>query len=115
MAVFVRSVFLQGLIVMPIEEIALELQEVVPVRRTLQRIADEAGLTIPEMALRYGLSLPGVTGVLTGVETVEQMRANIAITARGPLPSDVVEAISNAVPDLPDTILFPWHWPSAQA
>ena len=57
------------------------------------RIAGEAGLSMPEMALRYGLSLPGVTGVLTGVETVEQMAENIAIAARGPLPPDLVELV----------------------
>jgi aryl-alcohol dehydrogenase-like predicted oxidoreductase len=112
-AVFVRSIYLQGLIVMPIDEIIPELQEVIPTRRVLQRIASKAGLTMPEMALRYGLSLPGVTGVLTGVETVEQMAANIAIAARGPLPADIVEQINSAVPDLPDRILLPWHWPGA--
>lgn len=111
--IFVRSIFLQGLIVMPIEDIVPELQEVIPVRRVLQRIASQAGLTMPEMALRYGLSLPGVSGVLAGVETVEQMAANVAIAARGPLPSDMVKEINSAVPDLPDTVLYPWHWPGA--
>jgi len=113
LAIFVRSVYLQGLIVMPVEEIIPELQEAVPVLCRLRRIAGEAGLSMPEMALRYGLSLPGVTGVLTGVETVEQMAENIAIAARGPLPPDLVEEINDAVPDLPETILFPWHWPGA--
>jgi aryl-alcohol dehydrogenase-like predicted oxidoreductase len=113
MMIFVRSIFLQGLIVMPIEDIIPELQEVIPVRRVLQRITSQTGLTMPEMALRYGLSLPGVSGVLTGVETVEQMAANVAIAARGPLPLDSVEEIHSAVPDLPDTILYPWHWPGA--
>ena len=114
MAVFVRSIYLQGLLVMPIDEIIPELQEVIPARHALQRIADDTGLTMPEMALRYGLSLPGVTGVLTGVETVEQMAANIEMAARGPLPSDIINEIDNAVPDLSDTILFfPWRWPGA--
>lgn len=114
MAVFVRSIYLQGLIVMPVDEIMPELHQVIPARHALERIATEAGLTVPEMALRYGLSLPGVTGVLTGVETVEQMAANVAIAARGPLPPDVVQEINRAVPDLSDTILFsPWLWPEA--
>ena len=113
-AVFVRSIYLQGLLVMPIEEIMPALQEVVPVRRALQRIAEEAGLTMPEMALRYGLSLPGVTSVLTGVETLEQVKTNVAIAARGPLPAEIVAAIEEAVPDLSDTlILRPWLWPGA--
>jgi aryl-alcohol dehydrogenase-like predicted oxidoreductase len=113
-AVFVRSIYLQGLLVMPLDEIMPELHEVVPVRRALQRIAGDAGMTMPEMALRYGLSLPGVTSVLTGVETVEQMEANINIAARGPLPPGVMQAIGEAVPDLSGTIIpSPWLWPGA--
>lgn len=112
-AVFVRSVYLQGLIVMPIEDIIPELHGAVPALQALHRICAEAGLTMPEMALRYALSLPGVTGALTGVETVEQMAANATFAARGPLPPDLVEEINAAVPDLPEAILFPWHWPGA--
>jgi aryl-alcohol dehydrogenase-like predicted oxidoreductase len=114
MAVFVRSVYLQGLLVMPLDEIKPALQQVVPVREALQDIADGAGLTMPEMALRYGLTLQGVTSVLTGVETVAQMEANARIAAEGPLPQEVSQAIDGAVPDLSDTvILSPWMWPEA--
>lgn len=113
-AVFLRSVYLQGLLVMPEEEIIPELQEVVPVRRALQQIAGDAGLTLPEMALRFGLSMPGVTGVLTGVETAEQMAANADMVARGPLPSDIVVAIQRAVPDLGGSIVLnSTLWPGA--
>jgi aryl-alcohol dehydrogenase-like predicted oxidoreductase len=114
MAVFVRSIYLQGLLVMPLDEIVPELHQVLPFRQVLQDIAFDAGLTMPEMALRYGLSLPGVTSVLTGVETVEQMEANVRIAARGPLPPEVVQAVDKAVPDLSDTIvLSPWLWPGS--
>jgi aryl-alcohol dehydrogenase-like predicted oxidoreductase len=113
-AVFVRSIYLQGLLVMPLDEIAPALRQVVPVRRALQEVASGAGLTMPEMALRYGLSLPGVTSVLTGVETVQQMEANAKIVAHGPLPPRVIQAIEAAVPDLSSTIvLSPWLWPRA--
>ncbi|MBN1642039.1 MAG: aldo/keto reductase [Anaerolineae bacterium] len=112
-AVFVRSVFLQGLLVMPVDQIRPELRAVAPVRHALQQVCDRAGLTMPEMALRYGLSIPGVTGVLTGVETAAQMAANVSIAARGPLPADVVAAIDRAVPDLPHTLLNPFYWPGA--
>ena len=113
-AVFVRSIYLQGLLLMPEDEIAPDLRDVVPFRRALQRIAGEGGLTMAELALRYGLSLPGVTSVLTGVETVEQMQANIDIVAQGPLPPTIMAEIDEAVPDLSETIILsPWLWPSS--
>jgi aryl-alcohol dehydrogenase-like predicted oxidoreductase len=68
-----------------------------------------------EMALRYGLSLPGVTSVLTGVETVEQMETNARIAAKGPLPLEVTRQIDEAVPDLSETIVpSPWLWPAVE-
>jgi len=113
MAVFVRSIYLQGLLVMPEASIPAALQEVIPARRALQRIADEAGSSLPELALRYGFALPGATGVLTGVETAAQMRDNVRVAGCGPLPPDVVRAIDEAVPDLAGSIvLSPWLWPN---
>jgi len=113
LAVFVRSVYLQGLLLMPEAEIIPALREVIPVRRALEQIAADAGLTMTEMALRYGLSLPGVTGVLVGVEMLDQMKENVRIAAAGCLPADLLEEIRAAVPTLPDTILFPGNWPGA--
>lgn len=111
-ALFIRSVYLQGLLVMPEEAIPPTLSEVVPVRRRLAGIAGEAGLTLPELALRYMLSLEGVTSVLTGVETVAQIRENLALFSRGPLSPDVFAAVDTVAVDLPGPILTPSLWPT---
>ena len=109
-AVFIRSVYLQGLLVMPEETIPPALRVVVPVRRRLAQIGGEAGMTLPELAVRYMLSQEGVTCILTGVETVAQIRENLALFNRGPLTPDLLAAVVAAVPDLPDTILTPFFW-----
>jgi len=109
-AVFIRSVYLQGLLVMPEEAIPPTLQEVVPVRRRLATLASAAGLTLAELAVRYMLAQDGITSVLTGVETVAQIRENIALFDRGPLSPDLLTAIDGAVPDLPEPILTPPLW-----
>jgi aryl-alcohol dehydrogenase-like predicted oxidoreductase len=111
-AVFIRSIYLQGLLVMPEEAIPATLRAVVPVRRRLGKIAGEAGLTPAELAFRYMLSQEGVTSVLTGVETIAQIRENLALCASGPLPGNLLEAINAAVPDLGDHILTPSLWPT---
>ena len=109
-AVFLRSVYLQGLLVMPEDDIPPTLRDVIPVRRRLASIAGEAGMNLAELALRYMLAQDGVTCVLTGVETVAQVRDNLAIFARGPLPGDVLGAIDRAVPELPESLLTPALW-----
>ena len=50
-------------------------------------IASKAGMSLAEMALRYALSLPGGTGILTGVETVAQMEENALMARRVPDPA----------------------------
>jgi aryl-alcohol dehydrogenase-like predicted oxidoreductase len=109
-AVFIRSVYLQGLIPQPESDILPELAEVIPVRRQLEALAHEAGISITELAMRYVLAQEGVTSVLVGVETLEQMRENLTLFNQGPLPADLVEAINAVVPDLPEEIIVPRNW-----
>ncbi len=110
MTVFARSVYLQGLLLMPEENIIPELAAAIPARRQLQALAEQAGMGMDELALRYILSLEGVTSVITGVETVEQMRRNTQLFALGALPPDLLAAARQAVPDLPDALLTPKTW-----
>ncbi|MFJ6197428.1 aldo/keto reductase [Micromonospora sp. NPDC092111] len=58
----------------------------------LSRIADQAGVTLPELSLRWLLSREVVTAVLLGGSRPEQLRANIRAAAQGPLPRDVLAA-----------------------
>ena len=110
-AVFLRSVYLQGLLVMPEHDIPPGLRDIIPVRRKLEPIAGEAGLSLAELALRYMLSQDGLTCVITGVETVAQVRDNLTLFDRGPLPDDLLNAITDATPELPETLLTPSLWP----
>jgi aryl-alcohol dehydrogenase-like predicted oxidoreductase len=107
---FSRSVYLQGLLLMPEEQIRPALAEVIPVRRSLAAIARESGFTMAELCMRYVLSNPAIASVLTGVETVEQMRENLRLAALGPLPPDVLERVRASVPDLPESLVRPALW-----
>ncbi len=109
-ALFIRSVFLQGLLLMPEDAIPPALREVIPARRRLVAIAEEGGLSLAELAVGYLLAQPGVTCVLVGVETVAQMRRNLAIFARTPLEPDLVRRLDAESFELPEAILTPWQW-----
>jgi aryl-alcohol dehydrogenase-like predicted oxidoreductase len=69
---------------------------------------------LAELAVRFMLAQEGVTCVLAGVETVPQVRDNVAIVARGPLPADVLRAIDLGTPELPETLVTPALWPATQ-
>ncbi len=114
LAVFIRSVYLQGLLVMPEASIPQSLQAVIPLRRRLISVAAEAGMNISELALRYMLTQDGVTSVLVGVETLSQMKENIAMFNRGIISSEIMAAVNDIAPDLPETILTPGFWPKPE-
>ncbi len=108
--VFIRSVYLQGLLLMPEPEIPQALRTVIPARRSLQAVAADCGISMNELAVRFMLSHSGVTCVLVGVETVAQVQQNLQIFEKGPLSSDVLKAIEAVVPELPKEILTPALW-----
>ncbi|MEI8248712.1 MAG: aldo/keto reductase, partial [Lentisphaerota bacterium] len=60
-AVFTRSVYLQGLLLMPEDKIRESLQEVIPVRRRLACLAAEANMDMSELCMRFVLSNPAIT------------------------------------------------------
>lgn len=108
--VFVRSVYLQGLLLMNEEKIPSYLQEIIPVRRKLADIATKNGFDFAELCFRYVLSVDGVSSVLTGVDTVEQLRQNIGLANKGPLSKELVEQLKDVVPAFEERILRPMMW-----
>ncbi|TDO46787.1 aryl-alcohol dehydrogenase-like predicted oxidoreductase [Kribbella sp. VKM Ac-2527] len=59
---------------------------------SLSTIAADAGLTLPELSLRWLLSRDVVTAVLLGGSKPEQLLSNIAAAQQGRLPEDVLDA-----------------------
>jgi aryl-alcohol dehydrogenase-like predicted oxidoreductase len=49
-----------------------------------------AGMTMPEMALRFILSNPDVSTVIPGMRKARHVEANVAAAEKGPLPDDLL-------------------------
>lgn len=109
-AIFIRSVYLQGLLAMAAELIPIKLRGILPERQRLTSIAEASGLSLMELALRYILSLPGITSVLTGVETQEQVQQNLAMFSKGKLSEDIMSAINQNRAELPELLITPSMW-----
>ncbi|MFB5268101.1 aldo/keto reductase [Paenibacillus enshidis] len=63
----------------------------------LQTLADEAGLTLPHLAMAFTQSHPAITSAIIGARTIEQLRETLkgSITR---LSNDVLDAIDTIVP-----------------
>lgn len=109
-AIFARSVFLQGVVTMEPARLPAPMAKAGAALARLRELAGE--LTIEDLALRYAASLAGVTGVVVGMETHRQMERNLAAVAAGPLDRTLLEAIGRQVPDLPEDLINPglWRW-----
>ncbi|MDD5596873.1 MAG: aldo/keto reductase [Victivallaceae bacterium] len=108
---FCRSVYLQGLLLMPETSMTNAFRELIPVRRELEKTAAASGMDMRELCMRYVLGNPAVTSVLTGVDSREQLAQNIDLLKKGPLPEYLLAGIRKIVFDLPETIIRPALWP----
>ncbi len=106
-AVVIRSIFLQGLLAMPEDEIPLYLEDVIPVRRKLQQLAQKAGMSLSELVVRYVLSVDGLTCGVVGIDSVKQMRQNVELFSQGPLDPALLDTIAEVTVGLPEKISRP--------
>lgn len=69
----------------------------------LAKVADEADISMPEMALAWCLKNPNVSTVITGASKPEQVRQNMkAIDKVDKLTSEVMEKIENILDNKPE-------------
>ena len=76
--VFARSPFLQGLLVMEPAHIPERLSHARPYVEQFQAIASKAGLTPAAAALRFSLARSKAERIVFGVETLAQLKENVA-------------------------------------
>lgn len=69
--------------------------------RRLYALVDELGMPLPELALRFVLSNPQVSSVLSGARSVVEIEQNVAAAEKGPLPSDVLARIDEIAAMVP--------------
>ncbi len=78
--VFVRSVFLQGLFFLDPEKLGdpILLEHAAPKIRLLRQIAEDNGMSVAQLAIAFMRDCAGVTSLVLGADTPEQVKDNIA-------------------------------------
>jgi aryl-alcohol dehydrogenase-like predicted oxidoreductase len=102
-----RSVLLKGAITWRYRELPDDLSELRAAAASLERLAAEAGMSLPEMAFRYVLS-SGVVG-LCGTAHLEELQATISYADHGPLGTDLIKEIRK-VGVVDRRLLNPGNW-----
>jgi aryl-alcohol dehydrogenase-like predicted oxidoreductase len=112
MMVFVRSVYLQGLVFQKPETLAPHMEFARPTLEKFQYLCKKYELTPAALALSYALSLPGVTSLVLGSEKAEQVQQNLALMDQAvELNAEQMAEIRELFLDTPEQVLNPALWP----
>ncbi len=93
--VYVRSVFLQGLFFLNPDTMTdpILLEHAAPKLRLLRQIAENENMTLSQLAIAFIRDCPGVTSLVLGADTPEQVQENLAQFATAPLSESVMERL----------------------
>lgn len=110
-AVFVRSVFLQGLLFKDVNTLPSGvLQGAKEPLIKLRKIAEEENLSIGALAISYIRDLEGVVSLVMGAENEEQVKENVSLINAPKLSVATREKIYSSFKDIDKKILSPWLW-----
>ena len=100
--VFVRCVFLQGLYFLDPDTITDPLLKTyaAPYLRKLRGFCDRLGMSIAELAISFVRDIPGVTSLVLGADTKEQVLENIRYGKAPAIPASVRAEIMDTFRDV---------------
>ena len=107
--IYVRSVFLQGLLVMPLEDLPPQMAFAVPALNAFQSFADSAGISCHQLALGYARDAYPEAKIIFGAETPEQIRVNITAW-HTPLSTGIVRQSQERFKDIDHRVINPTRW-----
>lgn len=112
MLIFTRSVFLQGLVFMDPDNLPAKMSFAEETLRKYKALADKFGMSPEVLALSFVLSVPGVTSVVLGCQTPEQVEANSELIDKTrKLTDSEIEELRGAFSGIDRLVIDPRLWP----
>jgi aryl-alcohol dehydrogenase-like predicted oxidoreductase len=106
---FVRSIYLQGLLLLSPRDVAKKLPVAKRASQKWYELAAQFGMSPKHLSISFGLSLN--MPLVIGVESVQQLNENAQLFQQAPLSAEVSERIrSQLSPFLSDEIVDPSLW-----
>jgi aryl-alcohol dehydrogenase-like predicted oxidoreductase len=107
--IYVRSVFLQGLLLMNVCDLPSSIQFAIPVIERLVDFAQKTGFSVKQLAFGYVRKAYPDQKVLFGCETPQQVKENLELWAKE-LPEEIVGRVQQEFQNIPEKILNPSFW-----
>lgn len=111
MMIFVRSVFLQGLVFHTPEDLDPRMDFCVPYLRRYLELCREFSLAPDVLALSFVLSVPGVTTAVMGCDTAKQVALNCGLFDKtAQLTKEQMELLHDAFRGIDPRVINPGTW-----
>jgi aryl-alcohol dehydrogenase-like predicted oxidoreductase len=107
--IYVRSIFLQGLLLMNGGDLSESMRFAIPVIEKLGNVSRKTGFSLKQLALGYVKSAYSETKVIFGCETAQQATENLELW-KTELPPQIVENLRMEFRDVPEKVLNPSLW-----
>ncbi len=107
--VVLRSIFLQGVLSHRLASLPAALAGLPPLAAPLLRLAEDAGMDLAELALRFAVFASGAHSAIFGTTSTAELEANIRAVEAGPLSPDLVAAV-RTIEVADSTLLNPGNW-----
>ena len=108
--IFIRSIYLQGLFFIPINNLPDNLKIAEKPLKKLLQISKEYNIKINNMAFLFVRDIPEITSIVVGSETLEQLSMNLGLLEENPLDGDLRKKLLNEFQNLPQKIINPSLW-----
>lgn len=105
-----RSVLLKGVLTNRSSSLPAGLAPLTEAVVSLRCIADDAGLSLQELAYRYVLGTGAVQSALVGASTLHEAEQAVQFAESGPLAEEIRDRIA-ALPQVNEHYLNPGNWP----
>jgi aryl-alcohol dehydrogenase-like predicted oxidoreductase len=111
--VYVRSVFLQGLLLMEPGQLPARMSFAGPALKQWRSIVDGSGLSARALALGYALARWPSAILVLGAERAQQVKENVQTVALDP-SSEIFRRVDEGLRQVDERLLEPWRWPKAE-
>jgi len=108
--VFARSIYLQGLLLLPIDDVIKWLPEAEQPLSRFHKLAADCGYSPAELAYVYMRDKNGVDSLIVGMESKAQVVDNLALMQAPVLPDELRVRIESLIFDVSVQVLNPSLW-----
>ena len=114
MMIFVRSVYLQGLVFKDPAKLSPEMEFCRETLEKFRMLCEKYSMTPAQLAISFALSVPGVLSLVLGCEKVEQVQQNAQLLdSCVTLTQEQMQEIKALFKDTDDHVLNPGTWANA--